>query len=90
MLCREGDWGEVLADALLGSAQAEIAEERWGLAEELLGRSLKAAEGKNGKRSKTESTMQTYPCDHGPHINSTPSPSGFAHLALQLSALIST
>ena len=51
MLCREGDWGEVLADALLGSAQAEIAEERWGPAEELLGRSLKAAEGETGQQS---------------------------------------
>jgi len=30
---------------VLGSAQADIAEERWGPAEELLGKSLKAAEG---------------------------------------------
>ena len=33
------------AAALLGSAQVEMAGERWGPAEELLGQALKAAEG---------------------------------------------
>ena len=52
MLCRESEWEEVLADALLGAAQAEISEERWGPAEELLGKSLKAAEGEGRGQQK--------------------------------------
>ena len=43
--CREAEWRELEAAALLGSAQVEMAGERWGPAEELLGQALKAAEG---------------------------------------------
>ncbi|GAX79410.1 hypothetical protein CEUSTIGMA_g6851.t1 [Chlamydomonas eustigma] len=43
-LISESEWQEVEASSLLGLAQGAMAQEQWGEAEELLGRSLKAAE----------------------------------------------